>query len=85
MIVHDFHIVGIAVAPNKADAPLVVNADAVLSFSIAFQRFQVIAWWRLQIAKFGGDIQLPQLSLGHPFASPKAFDSLPAVKVFGLP
>jgi hypothetical protein len=85
MIIHDFDIVGIAIAPDKADAPLVVDANAVLPFPITSQRFQVIARRRPQIAKFRGDVQLPQLSLGHPFASPKAFDSLPAVKLFGLP
>jgi hypothetical protein len=85
VIIYNFDIVGIAIAPDKADAPLVVDADTVLPFAIASQRFQVIARRRPQIAKFGGDIQLPQLSLGQPFASPKAFDSLPAVKLFGLP
>jgi hypothetical protein len=85
VIIHDFYVVGIAAAPNKADAPLLVDADAVLALSIALQRFQVITWRRPQIPQFDGDIQLPQLSLGHPFESPKAFDSLPVVKLFGLP
>ena len=84
MIIHNFHVVDIAIAPSKTDAPLVVDANAVLPFSIAFQRFQAIAWRRPQIAKFGGDIQLPQLSLGHALAPPKASDSLPVVKLFRL-
>jgi len=85
VIIHDFYIVGIAITPDKADAPLGVDADAVLPFPIAFEYFQVIARRRPQIAGFGGNIQLSQLSLGHPFEGPKTLDSLPAVKLFGLP
>jgi hypothetical protein len=85
VVIRNFHIVGIAIAPDKANAPLVVDADAVLSFPIAFQYFQMIARRRLQIAKVSGNIQLSQLSLSHPFESPKTLDSLPAVKLFGLP
>ncbi len=84
MIIHDFHVVGIAFAPNKTDAPLVIDADAVLPFSIAFQCFQVIAWRRSQIAKFSGDVQLSQLPLGHTLKGPKAFDALPGMKLFSL-
>jgi hypothetical protein len=43
VIIHNLHVVGIAVAPLKTDAPLVIDADAVLPFSIALQRLQVIA------------------------------------------
>jgi len=85
VVIRNFHIVGIALTPDKADAPLVVDADAVLPFPVAFQCFQVIARRRPQITKLGGNIQLPQLSLGHPFESPEALDSLPAVKLVGLP
>jgi hypothetical protein len=85
VVIHNFYIVSIAITPDKADAPLVVDADAVLPFPIAFHCFQAIARRRPQIAKVSGNIQLAQLSLGHPFESPKTLDSLPAVKLFGLP
>ncbi len=82
MIIHDFHVVGVAAKPYKADAPLVVDADTVLSFAIAFHRFQMIAWWSPQIAKFDGDIQLPQLTLGRALKCPKASDALAGVNLF---
>jgi hypothetical protein len=44
VVICDFDVVGIAVFPSEADAPLFVNADAVLSGSISFQCFEVIAW-----------------------------------------
>ena len=84
VIIHDFYIVGIATTPDKADTPLVVDANAMLPFPIASQYFQMIAGRRLQIAEFGGNIQLAQLSLSHSLESSKAFDSLPSVKLFGL-
>ncbi|MFQ3225144.1 MAG: hypothetical protein ACI8Z5_001400 [Lentimonas sp.] len=45
MVVNDFDIVGAAIFPFEADTPLFVNADAVLSSSVSFQCFEVIAWW----------------------------------------
>jgi hypothetical protein len=38
MVVHYFHLIGIAfIRPNKANPPLVVNTDAVLPLMIALQ------------------------------------------------
>jgi len=49
VIVDDFDVMRIAIAPAEADAPLAVDADAVLSFAIALQRFQPVARRRLQV------------------------------------
>jgi hypothetical protein len=35
MIVDDFNLVHIAISPNKTDAPLIVDPDAVLSRSVS--------------------------------------------------
>jgi len=43
MVINDLDIPGVLVAPDKADAPLVVDADAVLPFPVAFQRFKAVA------------------------------------------
>jgi hypothetical protein len=37
MIVCDFHVVGVARLPPKADPPPLVDADAVLAFAVSFQ------------------------------------------------
>jgi hypothetical protein len=34
MVINDFNIVRITVFPDKADAPLLVDPDAVLAFSV---------------------------------------------------
>ena len=43
MIVHDRDIVRVAVLPPKADAPLIVDANAVLASAIALELFESIA------------------------------------------
>jgi hypothetical protein len=35
VIVDDFHVVAMAIAPDKADAPLIIDTDRVLSFPIS--------------------------------------------------
>lgn len=45
MVVHYFDVVRVAILPAKADTPLIVNADTVLSFSVAGERFDVVAGW----------------------------------------
>ncbi len=42
MIINDGNIMGIAALPGEADAPLLVDADAVLALPITGERFQVI-------------------------------------------
>ena len=38
MIIYDLHIVEFAILEPKADSPLLIDSDAVLPLSIAFQR-----------------------------------------------
>lgn len=67
MVVDNFNIVCVPVAPDKTKSPLVVDSNAVLSFSIAVQRLQAIARRCRQVAQFRGAIQLSQLSAGNMF------------------
>jgi len=59
VIVHDLNIyrAGFAGRPFKADPPLIVNADAVLTFTFAFQRFKAVAGPRGQIDDCRGRFQ----------------------------
>ena len=66
MIINDFHVVGVSFCPFKADAPLIVNADAVLSFAVASQSFQSVGRRDAQIIQILCVIehtQFPQGSL----------------------
>jgi hypothetical protein len=65
VVVHYFDLVSAVVVPNKTDSPLVIDANAVLSFSIALQGFQVIAGWHSQADQFSDGMQLQQLTPSH--------------------
>lgn len=49
MVVDYFDADGMPLAPLETDAPLVVDSNAVLAFSVARKPFQAIAGWRPQI------------------------------------
>lgn len=45
MIVHDLDLVGALLCPEKTNAVLVNNADAVLTLPVATQRFGPVTRW----------------------------------------
>jgi len=58
MVVDNFDIEGITVFEPKANAPLVVDADAILSSSLALQRFESVRPRHQQIVNARCCIQL---------------------------
>jgi hypothetical protein len=51
--------------PHEADAPLVVDANAVLTFPVAFQCLQSIARRSVQKIQRLRGVKLGELALGH--------------------
>lgn len=43
MVIHNFHFVWFIILPNKADAVLVIEANAMLSGTVATEHLQLIA------------------------------------------
>jgi hypothetical protein len=66
VIVDDFHVVGITVVPDEADAVLIVDPNTVLATSVARERLEPITGERRQVAKFASRVELLQFSLGDP-------------------
>lgn len=64
MIVDDLHVVGVAVAPTKADPPSVVDPHAVLAFSIAAQCLKAVAGRHAQVVELPCPVQIEQLAAG---------------------
>jgi hypothetical protein len=62
VIVDDPNIVGIAIDEPKADAPLIVDRDRVLSPSVTFERMESIAGWHSKIIQARGKIHVLQLA-----------------------
>ena len=63
MVVHDLDFESIAVRPAKADAPAVVDPNAVLSAAVAVRSFEPVPWWRTQEVERSGGVQHRQLPL----------------------
>jgi hypothetical protein len=71
---------GVAFAPHEADALLVVDANTVLPFAIAVQRFQPVPGRCGQVSQFTGSVELPQFPQRNPLHRTKAFHSPPVIK-----
>lgn len=76
-----------SIRPMKADPPLIINANTVLTGTAAFERLKVIAGWNSQILKAISDFELPEFSssdLGNidKFFYPMAFRECLSVFTF---
>src|SRR5207249_3867070 len=74
LIVHNLDLMRVSVLPSKADAPLVVDANAVLTLSVAVQRFGPIARRDAQVANRACSMQIQKLPpfFGAPVGSTSA-------------
>jgi hypothetical protein len=68
VILDDFDIPSVPslVLPDETDAPLLVNADAMLAGPITLQGFQAISRWGHQVFEPGGSVQHLQFALRNP-------------------
>ncbi len=62
MVVHDLDIFGIGACPAKADAELVVHADAPLARAITLQVFKPVRRWCAQIVDASCQVELLELA-----------------------
>src|SRR5579863_7943653 len=65
VIVGQFNVVGVPVFPSKADAVLIVHADAVLPHPVTLQSFKAIAGRSPQICEAPRPMQQPQTAKRH--------------------
>ena len=61
VIVDDFDMRGASFAPDKTNAPLIVDADRMLAKAIRLQRFEPIARRRPQIGQSPSVVEKTQL------------------------
>lgn len=62
MIIRNLDALGIAVRPDKAQPPLVIDAYTVLAFTIAFQGFEMVSGRAAQIGQCPGIVEHTQLT-----------------------
>jgi len=65
VVIHYFHVFNASVSPAKANAPLIIDTNAMLPFSITRKFFKTIARRHSQIAQLACDLKLPEFSLCH--------------------
>jgi len=61
MVVNDCDFKRIASSPAEADAPLIVDPDAMLALSVAFQSFESVSRWDAKVVQSAGAMNLNQL------------------------
>src|SRR4030095_5914434 len=61
MVVHYFYLLRVACPPKKADSPLVINPDAMLTLPISLQCFKSVRGWQTKIFQYGGSIYRVEL------------------------
>jgi hypothetical protein len=84
VVIHYLNISRPLRRPHETDAPLIINADAVLPFAVAIQRLKPIAGRRRQVLQKIGGIQLTQLAARHRLDIHKTRYSQPQVQVFRI-
>ena len=80
MVVNDRNAFRAILAPAKTYSPLAVDANAVLAFPIAFQRFKPIRRWRQQVPQLRRIIQHLQFTCRDDIDIGEAPDALAVVK-----
>jgi len=84
MIIRNLNIKRIGPSPAKADPPLIVNADAVLSLSFSLEGLQVVSGRGGKVAQFHGAVQLSQFPPSRPLERDKARHALAQVESLGI-
>lgn len=84
MVVDDLYIGGAFCRPDEADAPLLVDADAVLSLSVVPQGLQAVAGRGLQVIKNCRPVELRQLAQRGSLNVHPAFDALALIEGLGV-
>jgi hypothetical protein len=61
VIVDDLDFITITVLPGETDSDLIIDPDAMLSFSVSLQSFKTVSWGYQQVCQLGGVVEHSQL------------------------
>ena len=84
MVIHDFDGMDAVRLPDKANTPLVIDANAVLAFSIARKGFKAVPWRYPQILKTWRCVELQKLAPGRGFKVPETSNINAQEQLFGI-
>ena len=80
MIVNDLNAFRSILCPFEAEAILAIDADAVLSFAVTLQEFQMIIGWKTEVRQSDGRVQLIELPLRRPAETRRSRCSMSSVR-----
>src|SRR5262249_14166634 len=84
VVVHNLDFVGVSLAPHKANAPLVIDANAVLSLTVAFQFLQSIPWQGRKCSQVRRSVEYVQLPKRLPLNRLEPAHRLTAEEALGM-
>jgi hypothetical protein len=84
VIINNLDVVRITVTPNKADAILVIDTNAVCPLAISAERLETIAGKNAKVAKLVRAMQLHHFPLNYPFDPLKPPNRAAIEERFGL-
>jgi hypothetical protein len=84
VIVCDLYVRGITILPSEADAPLIINADAVLALTVAAQLLQPVSLDCCQVTQSMGRVEHLKFPLCRPLYRLKSPDPLPIEQAFRI-
>jgi hypothetical protein len=85
MIIAHFNVIGVVViSPDKADAVLIVDPYAVLSFPVTFEHFETISGRKSEIVQDLGSIHHFELPTRGAFELPKTIHRDAVKEVLGF-
>src|SRR5689334_24733432 len=82
VVIHDFDVFRTGRRPTKTQTPLVVDADAVLTRTVALQRLEAIAWRNPQVVQSCRDFELHELATSDSGDTGKATYAIAVCKRF---
>lgn len=65
MIIDDFDIVWAVRFPAKADVPLVIDTNGVLTLSVSLERFKAISGWNSEVIECCSSVNLGEFPQGN--------------------
>jgi hypothetical protein len=65
VVVCDFDIIGVSILPEKANTPLIIDPNAVLSGSVASKLFQMVCRWNSEVIEYFGVVEHAQFAQGY--------------------
>ena len=84
VVIDNFDVVGISVLKAKADAPLVVDPDAIRTTSIALQSFKLISRRRIQGIERTSSVELQQSAPSGSFEINESPNKISSKKPLGI-